>query len=130
MGTGGYICGPVFHVALKRKIPTVLHESNAYPGKAVKHFSKKVDKILVGFEETKSKLEGAKEVVVTGTPTKIRKLNISNIRKKELLEDTYNKFPKEETIIYKDGAKTVTLDKLKSYITDNVPTEYLPEFLK
>ncbi len=27
-------------------------------------------------------------------------------------------------------SKTVTLDKLKSYITDNVPTEYLPEFLK
>lgn len=27
-------------------------------------------------------------------------------------------------------SKTVTLEKLKSYITDNVPTEYLPEFLK
>ena len=81
IGTGGYICGPVFHVALKRKIPTVLHESNAFPGKAVKHFSKRVDKILVGFEETKSKLDGAKSVVVTGTPTKIRKLDIK--KKKE-----------------------------------------------
>lgn len=27
-------------------------------------------------------------------------------------------------------SKTVTLEKLKSYITDNVPTEYLPDFLK
>lgn len=87
LGTGGYICGPVFYVAVSRKIPTVLHESNAFPGKAVKMFSKKVDKILVGFEETKAKLEGCKKVVVTGTPTKIRKLNISKQRKKELLEE-------------------------------------------
>lgn len=87
LGTGGYICGPVFYVAVSRKIPTVLHESNAFPGRAVKMFSKKVDKILIGFEETKSKLEGAKKVVFTGTPTKIRKLNISLQRKKELLEE-------------------------------------------
>ena len=44
VGTGGYICGPVFSAALSRKIPTVLHESNAYPGKAVKMFAKDVDK--------------------------------------------------------------------------------------
>ena len=42
IGTGGYICGPVFSVALKRGIPTMLHESNAYPGRAVKMFSKKI----------------------------------------------------------------------------------------
>ena len=41
IGTGGYICGPVFYVATSKKIPTMLHESNAYPGKAVKMFSKK-----------------------------------------------------------------------------------------
>ena len=87
IGTGGYICGPVFYVATSRKIPTILHESNAYPGKAVKMFSKKVDCVLVGFEDTKSKLEGSKKVVVTGTPTKIRKVNISAKRKKEILEE-------------------------------------------
>ena len=75
IGTGGYICGPVFYVATSRKIPTMLHESNAYPGKAVKMFSKKVDAVLVGFEDAKSKLEGCKNVVVTGTPTKIRKID-------------------------------------------------------
>lgn len=40
LGTGGYICGPVFNIAVKRKIPTMLHESNAYPGKAVKMLKK------------------------------------------------------------------------------------------
>lgn len=87
IGTGGYICGPVFNVAVNRKIPTMLHESNAYPGRAVKMFSKKVDEILVGFEETKDKLEGCKKVIVTGTPTKVRKLDITKNRKKEILEE-------------------------------------------
>ena len=86
IGTGGYICGPVFSVATSRKIPTVLHESNAYPGKAVKMFSKKVDEILVGFEETKDLLPDCKKVVYTGTPTKIKKVEISDTRKKEILE--------------------------------------------
>ncbi len=87
LGTGGYICVPVFSVAIKRRIPTIFHESNAYPGKTVKLFSKKVTKILVGFEETKVKLQGCKNVVVTGTPTKIKKINIGKQRKKEILEE-------------------------------------------
>lgn len=87
IGTGGYICGPVFSAALSKKIPTIFHESNAFPGKAVKMYSKRVDKILVGFEDTKNRLEGAKEVVVTGTPTKIRKLDISSSKRKELLAE-------------------------------------------
>ena len=84
IGTGGYICGPVFSAALSRKIPTILHESNAYPGKAVKMFSKNVDKVLVGFAEAKKALSTAKDVVVTGTPTKIKKLNISESQKEEI----------------------------------------------
>ena len=50
-------------------------------------FSKKVDEILVGFEETKDKLEGCKKVVVTGTPTKIRKIDITKERKQKILEE-------------------------------------------
>ena len=84
IGTGGDICGPVFTIATQRGIPTMLHESNAYPGRAVKMFSKKVDTILVGFEETKKLLKGAKRVVFTGTPTKIKKLSVSLSRKEEI----------------------------------------------
>ncbi len=87
IGTGGYICGPVISSAIKKGIPTVLHESNAYPGKAVKLFSKKVDLVLCGFADTKARLEGTKKVVVTGTPTKIRKIDISKQRKREILEE-------------------------------------------
>lgn len=86
LGTGGYICGPVFSAAFSLNIPTMLHESNAYPGKAVKMLSKNVDVILVGFEETKNKLTDAKKVVVTGTPTKIKKLNINENIKRDILK--------------------------------------------
>lgn len=87
LGTGGYICGPVISSAISRHIPTVLHESNAYPGKAVKLFAKEVDLVLAGFEEAKTRLIDSKKVVVTGTPTKIRKLDIDYSRKKEILRE-------------------------------------------
>lgn len=84
IGTGGYICGPVFSSAIKLKIPTILHESNAFPGVTVKLLSKKTDTILVGFEDAKKRLPKAKNIVVTGTPTKVRKINLSIEQKNNL----------------------------------------------
>ncbi|MBR3720246.1 MAG: undecaprenyldiphospho-muramoylpentapeptide beta-N-acetylglucosaminyltransferase [Clostridia bacterium] len=87
IGTGGYICGPVFAAATAYKIPSVLHESNAYPGKAVKMFAKRASKVLVGFEAAKERLPMAKEVVVTGTPTKVEKIELTEERKQELFSE-------------------------------------------
>ncbi len=53
IGTGGYICGAAILAAKKYHIPALLHESNAFPGKAVKMLSKKVDTILISFEEAR-----------------------------------------------------------------------------
>lgn len=78
IGTGGYICGAVISVAYKLKCPTILHESNAYPGLAVKMLSKKASTILVGFKEAKDRLANAKNVVVTGTPTKTKNISLTN----------------------------------------------------
>ena len=77
VGTGGYICGPVFMAAQKLKVPTVLHESNAYPGTAVKMLAKKVDAILLGFKEAKNRIPNSKKMVVTGTPTKVKKIQLT-----------------------------------------------------
>jgi UDP-N-acetylglucosamine--N-acetylmuramyl-(pentapeptide) pyrophosphoryl-undecaprenol N-acetylglucosamine transferase len=109
IGTGGYICMPVFSAAIEKKIPTVLHESNAYPGKAVKMFAKKADLILTGFEEAKSKLQEAKKVVVTGTPTKIRKVDITEQRKIEILQELgiKNKLPIVLVFGGSQGAKVI-----------------------
>lgn len=88
IGTGGYICMPVILAAKALKIPTALHESNAFPGAAVKVLSSKVNEVFVGFEDAKARLPKAKKIVVTGTPTKIKELRLSleqkNGIKKEL----------------------------------------------
>ena len=85
IGTGGYICGASILAAKKYKIPTLLHESNAFPGKAVKMLSKKVDTVLVGFEEAKKCLTSAKKVVVTGTPIKIKKKDFNSSEKNKIV---------------------------------------------
>ena len=87
IGTGGYICGPVFAAATSYKIPSVLHESNAYPGRAVKMFAKKATKVLVAFEDAKERLKMAKKVVVTGTPTKVKKIELTEKRRQELIKE-------------------------------------------
>lgn len=83
IGTGGYICGAAILAGKKYNIPTMLHESNAHPGKAVRMLSKKVDKILVGFEEAREKLEVKDKVVVTGTPVKIKDLKLTENQKEQ-----------------------------------------------
>lgn len=87
IGTGGYICGPVCQAGTKLKIPTILHESNAFPGMAVKLLSKKVDAVLAGFEDIKQRLPNAKKIIVTGTPTKIEKINLTDEQKQNLKKE-------------------------------------------
>lgn len=87
IGTGGYICGPVISAGLKYKVKTVLHESNAFPGVAVKLLSRKVDTVMLGFEDAKERLPKAKNVVVTGTPTKVYKIELSETKKCKLKEE-------------------------------------------
>lgn len=73
IGTGGYICGATISAAHRLKIPTMLHESNSYPGKAVKMLAKKTDTILVSFQDAIPRIKNAKNIVYTGTPVKIKK---------------------------------------------------------
>ncbi len=73
IGTGGYICGATILVAHNLGIPTILHESNAFPGKAVKMLARKTDTILVSFKDAEKRIKNAKKIVFTGTPVKINK---------------------------------------------------------
>ncbi len=88
IGMGGYICGAVISAAHSLNIPTMLHESNAYPGLAVRLLVKKTDTILVGLEEAKKYLPKAKNVVYTGTPTKVKPLNITESQRLEIMYKT------------------------------------------
>lgn len=71
IGTGGYICVAVGLAAKAKKVPIILHESNAFPGVAVKLLAKDSKKVLLGFEEAKERINKGANTVVTGTPTKI-----------------------------------------------------------
>ena len=75
---------PVFMAATSLKIPTALHESNAFPGASIKVLSNKVDEVFVGFEDAKARLPKAKKVVVTGTPTKVEHLNLTKEQKDKI----------------------------------------------
>jgi len=109
IGTGGYICGPVLSAARKQGIPTMLHESNAYPGVAVKVLSGKVNTVLVGFEDAKKRLPKAKKVVVSGTPTKLRKIELTNTQKEDLKKELKIKSDLPIVLVFggSQGAKTI-----------------------
>ncbi len=85
IGTGGYICGATITAAHSLNIPTLLHESNAFPGKAVKMLAKKTDTILVSFKDATPRIKNCKNVVFTGTPVKIKKQNYSEEAKNRII---------------------------------------------
>lgn len=72
VGTGGYVTAPAMIAALKCNIPTLIHESNALPGKTTKWLSSKVDRVAVGFEAALKQLPKVKRGVYTGNPTKLK----------------------------------------------------------
>ena len=109
IGTGGYICVPVVISAKKLGIPVVLHESNAFPGIAVKLFKKKADRILVGFKDAKERLEDNKNVVVTGNPIKIKNLNLTKKEKSKILKEIGLKDDKPVVLVFggSQGAQSI-----------------------
>lgn len=70
IGTGGYVCYPVLTAAHELHIPTAVHESNAMPGLTTKMLADKVDRIMVGFEESRQHYHHPDRVAVTGTPVR------------------------------------------------------------
>ncbi|MDD2377020.1 MAG: undecaprenyldiphospho-muramoylpentapeptide beta-N-acetylglucosaminyltransferase [Clostridia bacterium] len=87
IGTGGYICGPVMIASRKLKIPYILHESNAFPGLAVKMFAKKSACTMVGFKEAISRLNNMSNVVYTGTPSKFNEEKMFKLNKETCKKD-------------------------------------------
>lgn len=70
IGTGGYICYPVLTAAHELHIPTLVHESNAVPGLTTKLLADRIDRVMVGFEESRQYYRHPERVSVTGTPVR------------------------------------------------------------
>lgn len=68
IGTGGYVCFPVVFSAALKKIPTIIHEQNAFPGVANKVLARYVDEVAISFEEARSRFKGKAKITLTGNP--------------------------------------------------------------
>ena len=109
IGTGGYICGATITAAHSLKIPTMLHESNAFPGMAVKMLAKKTNTILVSFKDAISRIKNAKKIVYTGTPVKIRKKEYNDSQKDKIIKDIKVEKGKPVVLVFggSQGAKRI-----------------------
>ncbi len=70
IGTGGYVCHAPLKAAAELGVPTMLHESNAMPGLAVRMLQKSVDRILLNFAESEKHIEAKDKIVVVGNPVR------------------------------------------------------------
>lgn len=125
IGTGGYICGSVMLAAKHYKIPYILHESNSYPGVAVKLLAKNAKYVFIGFKDAKKRLKNRENIIYTGTPTKftakdIQKLDVQKC--KEALKLTDEDIGKDRKIIFVTGGSQgaikfnqVVLDMVRMY---------------
>lgn len=129
IGTGGFICVPVMKAAKIKKVPYILHESNAYPGLSVKLVAHDALAVFTGFEDTKSRLDKDVNVVYTGTPTKFTMDDMYKLDKEEckkhlkLDKDTIG----DRKIIFVTGGSQGAV-KFNSTIIQMV-TKYKPEKL-
>ena len=125
IGTGGYICGATISAAHKLKIPTLLHESNAFPGKAIKMLSGKANTILVSFKDAKDRIRKGANVVFTGTPVKIKKKIYTEEEREELLKKQGLKANIPTVLVFggSQGAKKIN-DAIVQIIKNKKNTNY------
>ena len=125
IGTGGYICGAVITQAHKLNIPTLLHESNAFPGKAVKMLANKTDKILVSFKDAIDRIPKAKKIIYTGTPIKIQKKEFTISEKEKIVKNVGLNLLKPIVLIFggSQGAQKIN-DAIVSIIKNKLNKNY------
>lgn len=84
IGTGGYVCAPLLLEAAKMKVPVILHEANAFPGRANKLLGNKAELVLTGFPNLEKDFSKAKKIVFTGNPIRsvMKSVNVEKSREK------------------------------------------------
>ena len=80
VGAGGYVCLPVVAAAQLQRIPAVLLEQNAFPGRTTRLLARRARAVATSFEETRRHLPGAR-TVVTGNPIRrdVRELAVAAV---------------------------------------------------
>ena len=68
LGTGGYVSAPLVLAAAARRVPIVLQEQNALPGRTTRLLSRLARVVATAYPETAASLSA--RTVVTGTPVR------------------------------------------------------------
>lgn len=76
IGTGGYVCGPVVFNASSMKVPTLIHEQNAFPGATNRILSRFVDRVAISFKESEKYFKTPQKLVLTGNPVRKEMLEV------------------------------------------------------
>lgn len=92
IGTGGYVCGPVVFNAAKMKIPTLIHEQNAFPGVTNRILSRFVDRVAISFKEAESHFKKKEKVVFTGNPLRSEMFEVERDASRQKLKIQKDKF--------------------------------------
>jgi UDP-N-acetylglucosamine--N-acetylmuramyl-(pentapeptide) pyrophosphoryl-undecaprenol N-acetylglucosamine transferase len=69
VGTGGYVSYPIVLAGTFMDVKTLIHEQNAIPGLANRNLARRVDCVLLTFEEARKYVE-AKCIKLTGLPVR------------------------------------------------------------
>ncbi|MEG1179322.1 MAG: glycosyltransferase, partial [Oscillospiraceae bacterium] len=75
VGFGGYVSGPVLREAIKLKIPTAIHEQNAFPGVTNKTLAKKADRVMLTTEQAEKYIKSKNPCIITGLPVRQDMIN-------------------------------------------------------
>jgi len=70
IGCGGYVSGSAVFAAAQMKIPTLIHEQNAFPGLTNKILAKMVSRVCISFEESRKYFGDSDKIVYTGNPVR------------------------------------------------------------
>lgn len=101
VGVGGYSTYPVVKWAQKKGVPTFLHESNSYPGKANVWLAKKATAVFVANHLVKPAF-GTANVIVSGNP--VRKYLLQQTCTLEAANKFFNICTHLPTILFVGGS--------------------------
>ncbi len=118
IGTGGYVCGPVVFSAAMRKIPTLIHEQNAFPGVTNRILSRFSNITAISFKESEKFFKGAKRIILTGNPIRKEMLEIERVKARESLKvDSSNPL----VVIF---GGSLGAEKINQSVVDMLKTHY------
>lgn len=86
MGMGGFVSAPVVIAAWFCRVPTVIHEQNAFPGLTTRFLAKFSKKILYSFDECVKHLsKHEKKMIKTGNPVRTEFLRVDRAEERKAL---------------------------------------------